>query len=88
MITVSRAATSLSDFGSRSLLTHAIMALGFAGALVAGLFIEGQVGLLSMVAFINFTAGVWISQSIHSLGNTGTGDDYDGVLREVLDRVG
>jgi hypothetical protein len=80
--------SALADFGTRSLLTHAIMALGFAGAVVSGLFVEGQVGLVSMVAFINFTAGMWICQSIHSLGNAGMESDYRGVLAEVLRRAG
>jgi hypothetical protein len=77
----------LADFGFRSIVTHAIMALGFAGAVLSGLFIAGQLGLISMVAFINFTAGMWICQSIHSLGNAATDDEYEGVLMEVLDRV-
>lgn len=84
---MSGTAERLSDFGSRSLVTHAIMALSFTSAVVSGLFLEGQVGLISMVAFINFTAGMWICQSVHSLGNTATDDKYRGVLREVLDRV-
>jgi hypothetical protein len=41
-----------------------------------------------MVAFINFTAGMWICQSIHSLGNAGMESDYRGVLAEVLRRAG
>lgn len=77
----------LADFGTRSLLTHAIMAVGFAGAIISGLFISGQAGVISMVAFINFTAGIWISQSIHSLGNSARDEDYEGVLKEVLDYV-
>jgi len=64
------------------------MAFGFVGAVVSGLFVEGQVGLVSMVAFINFTAGMWICQSIHSLGNAGMDSDYEGALMEVLKRVG
>jgi hypothetical protein len=63
------------------------MGIGFVGAVVSGLFIDGDLGVISMVAFINFTAGMWICQSIHSLGNAATDDDYDGVLMEVLDRV-
>ena len=78
---------TLADFGTRSLVTHSIMALGFLGAVVSGLFVEGEVGLISMVAFINFTAGMWICQSIHSLGNAATDDEYEGVLAEVLDYV-
>jgi len=87
VITVSTASKALSDFGSRSILTHAIMAIGFAGAVVSGLFLTGQIGLVSMVAFINFTAGMWICQSIHSLGNASRDEGYEGVLQEVLDRV-
>ncbi|MEF8863818.1 MAG: hypothetical protein V5A29_03140 [Haloarculaceae archaeon] len=63
------------------------MAIGFTGAIISGLFVSGQLGVVSMVAFINFTAGMWICQSIHSLGNAATDDQYDGVLKEVLDRV-
>lgn len=77
----------LADFGTRSIVTHFLMGLGFLGAVTTGLFVEGQVGVISMVAFINFTAGMWICQSIHSLGNAATDDEYDGVLMEVLDRV-
>jgi hypothetical protein len=77
----------LVDFGTRSIVTHAIMALGFLGAVISGLFVSGRVGVISMVAFINFTAGMWICQSIHSLGNAATEDDYEGVLMEVLNRV-
>ena len=83
-----RVSRNLADFGTRSLITHAILAVGFVGAVVSGLFVEGQVGLVSMVAFINFTAGMWICQSIHSLGNAGTDSDYQGALMEVLRRVG
>jgi hypothetical protein len=85
---MSQASATLSDFGTRSILTHGIMALGFVGAIVSGLLVSSQAGLVSMVAFINFTAGMWICQSIHSLGNEATDDDYNGVLPEVLDRVG
>jgi hypothetical protein len=82
-----RLSVRLADFGFRSIITHVIMGLGFVGAVVSGLFVGGQVGVVSMVAFINFTAGMWICQSIHSLGNAATDEDYTGVLREVLDRV-
>lgn len=78
----------LADFGTRSVLTHVLMALSFTGAVIAGLFIEGELGLISFVAFVNFAAGLWIAQSIHSLGNAAAGTDYDGVLNEVLDYVG
>lgn len=78
----------LEDFGVRSVVTHAIMALTFAGAVFSGLFVDGRIGLISLVAFLNFTAGVWVCQSIHSLGNSATDDDYRGVLAEILDYVG
>jgi hypothetical protein len=87
MSAASRASEYLADFGSRSILTHSIMAVGFVGAIISGLFVEGQIGVVSMVAFINFTAGMWICQSIHSLGNAGTDTEYEGVLMEVLRRV-
>lgn len=87
MSTAARVSGSLSDFGTRSIVTHVIMALSFGGAIVSGLFVEGQIGLISMVAFINFTAGMWICQSIHSLGTASTESDYEGVLIEVLRRV-
>ncbi|WP_306052497.1 hypothetical protein [Natronococcus wangiae] len=76
--------TRLEDFGTRSLVTHAIMALSFGGAILAGLFIEGELGAVSFVALLNVTAGVWIAQSIHSLGH-GTSGDYDGILNEIVD---
>jgi hypothetical protein len=70
----------LADFGVRSLVTHLLMAVGFVGAVASGLFVEGRVGLISFVAFVNFTAGLWIAQSIHSLGNSVAGGDYKGIL--------
>ncbi|SDJ64410.1 hypothetical protein SAMN05216226_106176 [Halovenus aranensis] len=79
--------TALADFGTRSVLTHAIMAFGFLGAATSALLVEGQIGLVSFVAFVNFTAGMWICQSIHSLGSTAAGVEYDGVLDEVLNYV-
>ncbi|MDF9746800.1 hypothetical protein [Natrinema salsiterrestre] len=76
------------DFGTRSLATHAIMALTFAGAVVTGLFVGGDIGLVSFVAFLNFTAGVWVAQSIHSLGNARTDDSYNGILSVLSDTTG
>jgi hypothetical protein len=78
---------SLADFGTRSVVTHLIMAITFVGAVVSGLFVEGQVGLVSFVAFVNFTAGMWICQSIHSLGDSATDSDYEGVLKEIFQYV-
>nr|WP_193787498.1 hypothetical protein [Natrialba hulunbeirensis] len=80
--------TRLEDFGTRSLLTHAVMAVTFAGAILSGLFVDGQLGLVSFVAFLNFTAGAWVVQSIHSLGNARTDDSYSGILSVLLDTTG
>mgnify|MGYP007116981881 CR=1 FL=1 len=82
-----RLSVLLADFGVRSIITHILMGFGFVGAVGSGLFIDGQIGVISMVAFINFTAGLWIGQSIHSLGNAATDEEYDGVLIEVINRV-
>ena len=82
-----RLSVRLAEFGSRSLATHVLMVIGFVGAVVSGLFIEGQIGTISMVAFINFTTGLWVAQAIHSLGNAATDDEYNGVLFEVRNRV-
>jgi len=77
----------IADFGTRSLLTHAVMATTFLGAVATGLFASGRIGLVSFVAFLNFTAGMWVCQSIHSLGNAATEDGYDGILNEVRSYV-
>jgi hypothetical protein len=55
------------------------MALTLLGALGASLFVEGEVGLVSFVALLNFTAGVWVCQSIHAVGNP----QYSGILSVV-----
>ncbi|ELY85864.1 hypothetical protein [Natrinema altunense] len=80
--------SQLEDFGTRSLVTHAIMAVTFTSAIAAGLFVDGQVGLVSFVAFLNFTAGVWVAQSTHSLGNARTDDSYNGILAVLFDTTG
>ncbi|RZH69721.1 hypothetical protein ELS17_08870 [Natrinema altunense] len=64
------------------------MAVTFTSAIVAGLFVDGQVGLVSFVAFLNFTAGVWVAQSTHSLGNARTDDSYNGILAVLFDTTG
>ena len=61
------------------------MAATFVGAILAGLFVEGQLGLVSFVALLNFTAGMWVSHSIHSLGAATSDDEYRGILNELLD---
>lgn len=76
--------TLLEDFGTRSVAVHALMVLAFANAVLAGLFLAGQVGLVSFVALLNFTAGLWVAHSIHSLGHEAAGGEYDGVLNELL----
>lgn len=72
-------AVRLQSFGIRSLLTHSIMAVTLVGAVVSGLFVGGELGTVSFVALMNFTAGMWVCQSIHSLGNP----EYRGLLNVV-----
>ena len=75
--------TLLEDFGTRSLAIHALMVLAFVNAVLAGLVVSGRIGLISFVALLNFTAGLWIAQSIHSLGHAAAGGEYAGVLNEL-----
>ncbi len=78
----------LEDFGMRSLVTHAFMALAGLGAIGSWLLLDaGLIQTVSVVAFINFAAGSWITQAVHSLGNSYTDDDYQGVLMEILEYV-
>ncbi|WP_339102705.1 hypothetical protein [Haloterrigena salinisoli] len=77
--------TLLEDFGTRSVAVHALMVLAFANAVLAGLFLAGQVGLVSFVALLNFTAGLWVAHSVHSLGNAVGDGEYAGVLNELVD---
>lgn len=74
------AASRLEDFGTRSVVTHALMALSLLGAVGSAFLLTGDLQLVSFVAFLNFTAGLWIAQSIHSLGNAYTDSDYDGII--------
>lgn len=79
---------SMEAFGFRSILTHVIMAVGFVGTVVSGLFVSGEVGLVLFIGFLSFTSGMWISQSIHSLGNAKSEDsEYQGVLYTVIKYV-
>ncbi len=80
--------TVLEDFGTRSLAVHGIMVLAFVNAVLAGLFVSGQIGLISFVALLNFTAGLWVSHSIHSLGNEIGDDGYQGVINELFGTSG
>lgn len=73
---------ALEEFGTRSLAVHGVMVLAFANAVLVGLFVQGQLGLVSFVALLNFTAGLWVAHSIHSLGTAVAGDEYAGVLNE------
>lgn len=77
--------TLFEDFGTRSVTIHGLMVVAFVNAVLAGLFVEGQVGLVSFVALLNVTAGLWVAHSIHSLGNVAADDEYNGVLNELFD---
>lgn len=61
------------------------MVVTFVGAVLAGLFAEGQLGLVSFVAMVNFTGGLWVAHSIHSLGHVQGGGEYSDVLAELRD---
>ena len=74
------AITGLQDFGARSVLTHAIMAVAIVGAVAAAFLVGGEIGRLSFVALLNFAAGMWVCQSIHSVGNP----DYRGIASVVI----
>lgn len=73
----------LRDFGVRSLLIHAVMAVAFGAGLVAGIVIQGESGTIAMVTLIGFAAGMWLAHSVHSLGNALAGEDYGGIIRVV-----
>ena len=77
----------LEDFGTRSLTIHGIMVLAFVNAIFVGLFIGGQLGTVSFVALLNFTAGLWVAHSVHSLGNAIGDDDYAGILNELFQTI-
>jgi hypothetical protein len=76
---VNETLSRLREFGARSAVTHAIMAATFLGAVGSAVLLQGQLATLSFVAFVNFTAGMWVCQSIHSLGNSYTDDEYEGL---------
>lgn len=73
----------LRDFGTRSIVLHGLMALSFLSAVASAFLLSGEVGLVSFVAFVNLTAGLWIAHSVHSLGNSFTDDEYEGVLSQL-----
>ncbi|MCX2818949.1 MAG: hypothetical protein ACI9QA_000621 [Methanobacteriota archaeon] len=79
--------SALEDFGTRSFVTHAMMVVTGSAGVLSALFIPGTVGDISFVAFLNFTAGLWVSQSVHSLGNSYTDDDYKGILKHLLEKI-
>lgn len=73
----------LREFGARSLLVHVLMSFASIGAIGSAFLLSGDLGLVSFVALVNFAAGLWVSHSIHSLGNTFTEDEYDGIVAEL-----
>ncbi len=64
----------LRNFDTRSRLLYGLMAASFLAALASAFLLSGQVAVVSFVAFLNFTAGLWIAQSIHALGHTVAGE--------------
>lgn len=75
---------ALADFGTRSLVTHAIMAVALLGAVGSAYLVGDTVlSLVAFSAFAGFTSGMWVCQSIHALGDAQTDSDYTGVLDEL-----
>ena len=81
-------ASSLEEFGSRSLLIHGIMVITFANAILVGLLVGGELGGALFLALLALTAGLWVAHSIHSLGNAEADGEYRGVLNELIDTGG
>jgi hypothetical protein len=81
------ALSRLESFGARSVVTHVFMAVAAVGAIGSALTIEGTFGNIIVVGLIAFASGMWISQSVHSLGNSYTDDDYKGVLMYLLEKI-
>jgi hypothetical protein len=75
--------SALQDFGTRSLVIHAIMSVTLPLGFAIGLTVDSRLGLISFVALLNFTAGMWVCQSIHSLGAEASEYGYDGVINEI-----
>lgn len=78
--------TAFEDFGTRSLALHGIMAVALANAILVGLLVSGDLGVVSFVALVNFTAGLWVAHTVHSLGHAIGDGEYAGVVNELLDR--
>lgn len=64
----------LRDFGVRSRVVYALMLASFICALGSAFLLSGQVAVVSFVAFVNFTAGLLIAQSVHALGHAFAGE--------------
>jgi len=64
----------LREFGTRSRVVYALMLASFLAALGSAFLLSGQVAVVSFVAFVNFTAGLWIAQTIHTLGHAFAGE--------------
>lgn len=78
----------LEDFGTRSLLIHGIMVITFINAVLAGLFVSGELGLIAFVGLLGVSTGLWVGHSIHSLGNVAADGEYSGVVNELFDTDG
>lgn len=60
----------LREFRVRSLVVYVIVGVSSLLALGSAFLLEGQVAVVSFVAFLNFAAGLAIAQGVHSLGHT------------------
>jgi len=74
----------LSEFRTRSRVVYALMLASFLAALGSAFLLSGQVAVVSFVAFVNFTAGLWIAQTVHALGHAFAGEpEAEPVLEEL-----
>lgn len=78
-----RALRKLHQFRTRSRAVHVLMAISFLCALGSAFLLSGQVGMVSFVAFLNFTAGLWIAQLVHSLGHAFEAAGHEGDVEQA-----
>ncbi|MDZ7731141.1 MAG: hypothetical protein U5K37_09810 [Natrialbaceae archaeon] len=75
----------LEDFGNRSILLHGIMVITFGSGVVIGFVASGDLAIVGFVGLLGVTAGLWISHSVHSLGEAAGDSEYSGILNELFE---
>ncbi|MFD1568038.1 hypothetical protein [Halolamina litorea] len=77
----------LREYGTRSRAVYVLMLASFLAALVSAFLLPGQLGVVSFVAFVNFTAGLWIAQSVHTLGHTFESESAETVAELPIEQI-